>query len=409
MSVNAIEVRGVGKRYLLGQQAAAYDSLGEMLAGALSLRRHRGQREEMWALRDIDLTVKQGEAVGIIGSNGAGKSTLLKILSRITEPTVGVSRVRGRVGVMIEVGTGFHPDLSGRENVFLSGAVMGMRRKEIRRRYDDIVEFAGVERFLETPLKRYSSGMALRLAFAVAAHLEPELMLVDEILAVGDVEFQRRCLQRMNRLSSEGRTVVFVSHDLGAITRLCSRAIWAEKGRFVQEGVPADVVRDYYAALVGHGGEAQFEVEGDVGVSGVAVLNARGEIAAQPTRGEELTLQARLVAERAMPDVDLAVRLANREGTVVMNERWSDQPGMPTLVDAPGEHLVRLRVPPLLRPGDYVVSLWLGTEHEEYFQQEVLRFTLLPGTADSSESINRQRVVQPGVTWTHVGAPAGDG
>jgi lipopolysaccharide transport system ATP-binding protein len=232
MAVPTIEARGVGKQYRLGENAAMYGTLREALGTALRRGGGRsGPTRDIWALRDVDLSVHEGEAMGLIGSNGAGKTTLLRILARITEPTVGVTRTRGRVGALLEVGTGFHPELSGRDNVFLSGAVMGMTRSDVRRRFGEIIEFAGVEAFADTPLKRYSSGMRLRLAFAVAAHLEPELMLVDEVLAVGDYDFQRRCLNRMATLREEGRTVVFVSHDLGAITRLCSRAVWIDHGR----------------------------------------------------------------------------------------------------------------------------------------------------------------------------------
>jgi ABC-type polysaccharide/polyol phosphate transport system ATPase subunit len=403
MSANVIETRGLGKRYLLGEEQAAYGSLRESLASALSPKRRRGEsRDEIWALRDIDLSVRVGEAVGIIGTNGAGKSTLLRILARITEPSVGVARIRGRVGVMLEVGTGFHPELTGRENVYLSGAVMGMRRREIRKQYDDIVEFAGVERFLETPLKRYSSGMQLRLAFAVVAHLEPELMLVDEILAVGDVKFQRRCLERMNRLSEEGRTVIFVSHDLGAVTRLCSRAIWAEGGRVVRDGKPTEIVQAYYASLLGQAaGEAEFAVNQEVGVSHVAILDERGEVVERPARDESFTLQARVIAAHRVPLLDMGVSLMTNDGTVLIYEKWSDQPGTPELVPGPGEYLVRLKMPPMLRASDYVVRLWLANEQTTFFDRQVLRLSLVPTASDRRESLSRPRVVQPVVAWSH--------
>jgi ABC-type polysaccharide/polyol phosphate transport system ATPase subunit len=235
MGPATIEVQGVGKRYRLGEQAAAYGTLRDSLS---SVFRRRGgdtkARKEFWALRDVDLTIHEGEALGLVGGNGAGKTTLLRILARITDPTVGVTRTRGRVGALLEVGTGFHPELSGRDNVFLSGAVMGMTRRDIRRRFDEIVEFSGVEQFIDTPLKRYSSGMRLRLAFAVAAHLEPELMLVDEVLAVGDSDFQRRSLARMATLREEGgrssssamtsgRSRAFAPERCGSITGGCRR------------------------------------------------------------------------------------------------------------------------------------------------------------------------------------------
>ena len=344
--------------------------------------------------------MREGEALGIIGTNGAGKSTLLKILSRITEPSVGLARTRGRVGVLLEVGTGFHPELTGRENVYLSGAVMGMTRREVRRHYDEIVAFSGVERFLETPLKRYSSGMQLRLAFAVAAYLEPELMLVDEILAVGDVEFQRRCLQRMSRLSEEGRTVIFVSHDLGAVTRLCSRAVWMDGGRMARDGDPGEIVEAYYAAMLGRSSQSEFTVEREVGVSHVALLDEQGAMLDQPTRGAPFMLQARLVVLEPVPSLDLAIYMIASDGTVMLNEVWSDQRGMPELAAAPGEYLVRLNVPPVLRPDDYVAGLWVGTEQTDFVDRHVLRFSLAPHADDRQEWLSRRRAVQPPVAWT---------
>ena len=204
----------------------------------------------MWALRDVDFEIEEGDVVGIVGRNGAGKTTLLKVLARIVRPTTGVVRMRGRVGALLEVGTGFHPELTGRENVFLNGVVLGMSRREIDRRFDDIVEFAGVERFLDTPLKRYSSGMYLRLAFAVAAHIDPDILVVDEVLAVGDAEFQRRCLGRMSEFGREGRTVVFVSHDTGAVGQLCRRAIWLEHGKVRDDGSVESVLAAYLRDVV---------------------------------------------------------------------------------------------------------------------------------------------------------------
>jgi lipopolysaccharide transport system ATP-binding protein len=226
----AISARGLGKRYRLGERArykALRDSIATLATGAL---RRRTPPEHVWALRDLSFDVAQGESLGIIGRNGAGKSTLLKLLSRITEPTEGEALIRGRVGSLLEVGSGFHPELTGRENVFLNGAILGMHRAEIRRKFDEIVAFAGVERFIDTPVKRYSTGMYLRLAFAVAAHLETEILLVDEVLAVGDAAFQVKGLERMSRVAGEGRTVLFVSHNLESVARLCPRSILLTNG-----------------------------------------------------------------------------------------------------------------------------------------------------------------------------------
>jgi ABC-type polysaccharide/polyol phosphate transport system ATPase subunit len=235
MAATIIKAQGLSKRYRLGE--GGYVTLREKLDERLRPRRQtRNAAQEIWALRDVDISIDEGEIVGIVGRNGSGKTTFLKTVARIVRPTTGSVAVRGRVGALLEVGTGFHPELTGRENVFLNGVVLGMSRREIARRFDEIVEFAGVERFLETPLKRYSSGMYLRLAFAVAAHIDPEVMIVDEVLAVGDAEFQARCLGRMSELGREGRTVLFVSHDTGIVGQLCSRAIWLDGGRVRGDG-----------------------------------------------------------------------------------------------------------------------------------------------------------------------------
>ncbi len=245
MSAPAIRSELLSKRYRLGERRP-FKSLRESLSGAfrrpLAGRRHR---EHIWALDAVSFEIAEGEAVGVIGRNGAGKSTLLKVLSRITQPTSGRAEVRGRIGSLLEVGTGFHPELTGRENISLNGAILGMKRAEIAAKFDEIVDFAGVERFIDTPVKRFSSGMYLRLAFAVAAHLEPEILLVDEVLAVGDLAFQKKCLGRMKSVSREGRTVLFVSHNLAAIRSLCSRALLLQDGRLEAAG-PADEVIERY-------------------------------------------------------------------------------------------------------------------------------------------------------------------
>lgn len=246
MSDSVIHVEGLGKKYIIGHEKhERYTALRDVMAnGAKSLLKsfQRGKspeldpsNEEFWALKDVSFEIKQGDRVGIIGRNGAGKSTLLKILSRITEPTEGKITIRGRVASLLEVGTGFHPELTGRENIFLNGAILGMGREEIRRKFDEIVAFAEVERFLDTPVKRYSSGMYVRLAFSVAAHLEPDILIVDEVLAVGDAAFQKKCLGKMEDVGKEGRTVLFVSHQMAAIQNLCQRVIWINQGQVIND------------------------------------------------------------------------------------------------------------------------------------------------------------------------------
>ncbi len=257
----AIRAEGLGKRYRIGQlqrYKALRDTMAEAFAAPFRRLRALGRSSDpnggvqdatIWALKDVSFEIPAGAVVGIIGRNGAGKSTLLKVLSRITEPTEGCAEIAGRVGSLLEVGTGFHPELTGRENVFLNGAILGMRRGEIERKFDEIVAFAEVEKFVDTPTKFYSSGMYLRLGFAVAAHLEPEILLVDEVLAVGDVEFQRKCLGKMSEVAHQGRTVLFVSHNLAAVQSLCERACLLEAGRLARSGPAGEVIKDYLESL----------------------------------------------------------------------------------------------------------------------------------------------------------------
>lgn len=242
MSDIAIRVQNVSKRYVIGNTSSG--SLQETIGG-LFRKNHSESSEEFYALRDVSFEVKRGEAMGIIGKNGAGKSTLLKVLSRITEPTTGRIEIDGRVSSLLEVGTGFHPELTGRENIFLNGTILGMKRQEIKDKFDEIVAFSGVEKFLDTPVKRYSSGMKVRLAFAVAAHLEPEILIIDEVLAVGDAEFQKKCLGKMEDVAGEGRTIIFVSHDMGAVKRLTHRCVFLQSGRVSMLSTTEKVVEKY--------------------------------------------------------------------------------------------------------------------------------------------------------------------
>ena len=250
MSSAVIYVERLGKQYRVGERER-YLALRDIITRAISSplkRKTKRANEMMWALKDINFEVAQGEVVGLIGRNGAGKTTLLKLLSRITRPTTGFAEIRGRVGSLLEVGTGFHPELTGRENIYLSGAILGMSKQEINRKFDAIVTFAEVERFLDTPLKHYSTGMQMRLAFAVAAHLEPEILLVDEVLAVGDLEFQKKCLGKMQEVSRSGRTIIFVSHQMNQIRRLCERVLWIDAGQIRESGPTGQIAAKYESA-----------------------------------------------------------------------------------------------------------------------------------------------------------------
>jgi lipopolysaccharide transport system ATP-binding protein len=291
----AVSVDGLGKRYRIGHQRERYGRLTESLAGVarlpLDMLRGRGRssHECFWALRDVTFDLNRGDVVGVIGRNGAGKTTLLKVLSRITEPTTGRAELNGRVGSLLEVGTGFHPELTGRENIFMSAAVLGMRRRDVTRRFDEIVDFAGVEAFLDTPVKRYSSGMQVRLGFAVASHLEPEILFVDEVLAVGDAAFQAKCLGRIEAIGASGRTVIFVSHSMPAILRLCPRALLLEQGRVVAQGPTHEVVRAYLETDIGRTSERSWgadEAPGD----DVARLRSIRVLAPAGSRADEVDI-----------------------------------------------------------------------------------------------------------------------
>jgi len=263
----SIKIENVSKRYRIGGLHPGYMTFREMIGGAVTapfrkLKRGNGQ-QTLWALSDVNLEIGQGELVGIIGHNGAGKSTLLKILSRVTKPTTGEVELFGRIGSLLEVGTGFHPDLTGRENIYLSGAILGMRRAEIDRKFAEIVAFSELEKFIETSVKWYSSGMYVRLAFSVAAHLEPEILMMDEVLAVGDAAFQQKCLDKMHEIRQQGRTILFVSHDMAAITRLCKRVVLLENGKITQDGEPREVVKRYLSSSWKTGALREWENQQD--------------------------------------------------------------------------------------------------------------------------------------------------
>jgi len=305
MCDSIISVQNLSKRYMIGRQADKGDGLRHALERAVRapftmLRAdagpHRPKNEEFWAVRDLNLEIKQGEIMGIIGRNGAGKSTLLKLLSRITEPTTGTIRLRGRVACLLEVGTGFHPDLTGRENIFLNGAILGMSRVEIKRKFDEIVAFAEIDKFLDTPVKRYSSGMYVRLAFAVAAHLEPEILIVDEVLAVGDAEFQKKCLGKIEDVSTkEGRTVILVSHQMTGIQHLCTRCILMDQGRLVLEGSTHMIITAYMKkckSLAGAdiGSRKDRVGQGDVRLTAIELRDLSGNILREAISGNDVVI-----------------------------------------------------------------------------------------------------------------------
>jgi lipopolysaccharide transport system ATP-binding protein len=399
-----IAVENLSKRYLVehkpGSQGhkrytALRDVIGAELRNfarqAVDLARgqypsQRREIEEFWALKDVNFEVKEGEVIGIIGRNGAGKSTLLKILSRITEPTAGRVMLRGRVGSLLEVGTGFHPELTGRENIFLNGAILGMTRREIAKKFHEIVAFAEVERFLDTPVKRYSSGMYVRLAFAVAAHLEPDILVVDEVLAVGDIEFQQKCLGKMDEVSRrEGRTVLFVSHNMGVISKLCPTTIWLDRGVIRRHGSTAAVIREYLSQgglnrdrIVKLDDLQRQYVEGD----DVRLLSIEWLCDLPLRHGEEL--KARLVFETRAPVANLAVGIGfcDLGGKRILSYDTDLQDGYRPHLPRPGVYAVEVEIDVLpLQSDTYVLDI--GCRNGEFgmfdFIPSALQLEVLPG------------------------------
>lgn len=375
-----ISVENLGKAYLVGHESAdreRYVALRDVIArqARILLRNARamalGQQivqgdeiEEFWALEDVSFNVNQGEVLGIIGRNGAGKSTLLKLLSRITEPTKGRITLRGKVASLLEVGTGFHPELTGRENIFLNGAILGMKRAEIRRKFGEIVEFAEVERFLDTPVKRYSSGMYVRLAFAVAAHLDPEVLVVDEVLAVGDAHFQKKCLGKMHDVASnEGRTVIFVSHNMASIKTLCTRVVCLAGGRLVADGEPDAVIHQYLHADGGGSFDGNIPEErprqyetGEIRFRRVRISTDLGECVGSLETGHEHEITVDFSVTEPIDDVFLEIGITDSDGNQLTQSRFPRhaEPGLDLEV---GDFRVRVRSSLNLFPGSYSILL----------------------------------------------------
>jgi lipopolysaccharide transport system ATP-binding protein len=359
------------------------------------------------ALKGVSFEVNDGEIVGIIGKNGAGKSTLLKILSRVTLPTEGCIRYRGRVGSLLEVGTGFHPELTGRENIFLNGAILGMERDEIRQRFDEIVSFAGVERFIETPVKRYSSGMQVRLAFAVAAHLEPEILVIDEVLAVGDIDFQRKCIGRMNDLGSAGRTILFVSHNMDAVRRLCHRVVVLEDGQVVFNGSTEGGINYYtnkYSEL--DSGELTVDQQESlpVQITRCAVLDRRGGLTRRIDYADEFFVDMTIRVRKPNPDYYCTFQVFDAEGHALLYSTDWENEVAPITKQPEGDFTYRLKLPArLFRPGTYWINASISNRHQFTIMslQKQLTFEIT-----DTESIRAQRslyssgtMVAPEIQW----------
>ena len=379
-TANSIEVGGLSKRYVLGERTES-GQLREHLVKLLKFGRATKRPDILWALRDLSFEIPEGQVVGIIGRNGAGKSTLLKILSRITHPTSGSVRVRGRVASLLEVGTGFHEELTGRENVYLNGSILGMKRREIDRHFDAIVEFSGLEQFIDTPIKRFSSGMRLRLGFAVAAHLDPDVLIVDEVLAVGDAGFQKKCIATMADLRNGGRTVLFVSHNMAAVENLCSRGIWIDKGQLRMDGPSKDVIKAYLSTYAGEDSQnSALAVEGRMGSGEVRYTDVK--LLAQdgtPSRviqsGDAMTLRLHFRASEQVLQPNFIVRFYTSMGTLVSETgSWLYGATIPCLKQ--GDGYVDLELDAMnLNPSRYMISLSItGGAEDKMMDSEVHTF-----------------------------------
>jgi lipopolysaccharide transport system ATP-binding protein len=407
-----ITVENLGKEYRLGTRGAAYSTLRETLTNAMLSRRPSTRKNgnaspgTIWALRDVSFEVQPGEVVGIIGRNGAGKSTLLKILSRVTEPTLGRVKLFGRVGSLLEVGTGFHPELTGRENIFLNGSILGMSRKEISRRFDEIVAFAEVERFVDTPVKRFSSGMYLRLAFAVAAHLEPEILIVDEVLAVGDAAFQQRCLGRMREVATEGRTVLFVSHNMGAISRLCERCLLLDQGRLVSSGATTQVVQTYMSGGMAH--RAEYTQPPDpakaINLRSASLVDTDGLVCPEVGYDESPRFILEYEVNRAVSGVSVGVAVFTSDGTCAF--ATADFDAQPELLSQrlPGNYRAEVEIPSRwLNVAMYSVAVHIANAGtgEVYDAVDALIFNVIDtGSPGSRNGVERRGVLQPFLSWS---------
>ena len=404
-----IRVQGLSKQYHIGGPTAPYSTLRETLMDLarkpMRALRRNGDTSTFWALKDLDFEIAPGEIVGIIGRNGAGKSTLLKILSRITEPTIGRAELYGRVASLLEVGTGFHPELTGRENIFLNGSILGMARKEIESKFDEIVAFSEVEKFIDTPVKHYSSGMYVRLAFAVAAHLQPEILIIDEVLAVGDYTFQQKCLNKMQDVSTGGRTVLFVSHNLGAINRLCNRCLLLEGGKLIASGPTASVVQSYMTS--GLVQRPEFTQPSNpakaINLLRVALTGADGEIRSEIRYDECLSFEFVYETNQPVTGTSLGLMVYTLDGTCAFTSADIDANQEFLKVRNPGTYYARVTVPAqCLNVGRYSVKVGMANAMSGtiYDNVEAIIFRIVDtGTPGSVNGIRRPGILQPMLNW----------
>jgi lipopolysaccharide transport system ATP-binding protein len=416
----AIRAENLGKRYRIGEYVAEYRTLRDALVEiarspirrlSKSVKDAEGKADTIWALREVSFELRRGQVLGVIGRNGAGKSTLLKILSRVTEPTEGYAEIHGRVGSLLEVGTGFHPELTGRENIFLNGAILGMRRAEIERKFDEIVSFAEVETFIDTPVKRYSSGMYLRLAFAVAAHLEPEILVVDEVLAVGDAEFQRKCLGKMSEVAKEGRTVLFVSHNMSAIARLTEDTIVLEQGIIICSAPTAEAIDFYMTSDLAQAGERRWnedELGEDLGAFvpiALRVLDHQGRITNHVFSSKSFLVEFEYLLREEISGLRTGLYLTTSQGEPVFTSFDTDdeEDFQARVVRYPGRHVSRCHIPAdLLNEGRFVLGVNASVFRiRSYFTDEHALTFAVDGTgAPGSHWQERRRgPVRPALKW----------
>jgi len=415
-----IRAEGLGKQFRIGARRAPYLTLRESLAGAIRapVKLIRGGAREsastIWALRDLAFEIMPGEIVGIIGRNGAGKSTLLKILSRITEPTTGRVDVYGRVGSLLEVGTGFHPELTGRENIYLSGAILGMRRREIARKFDEIVSFAEVEEFIDTPVKHYSSGMYLRLAFAVAAHLEPEILLVDEVLAVGDYGFQQKCIKKAGQVAGDGSTVLLVSHNLAVLGDIARTALWLDKGEIQQIGPLSSVIKSYLSSGRIASGEWRLECAPETTaayVSGVKVRQGGSISRAEVMIDQPFEIKLTYIVRRTMVFCRVGILLSNSMGTVIFSTAEADDESISPLEKEPGQYTARCIVPGWLLAHDtYYLTPHIDDAplHRLFTAEQACSFTVVENAPRGTAHYGRPGIIAPKLTWSVCTKDVGD-
>jgi len=425
-SETAIEVENISKYYRIGVKEEMNDALTSILFNFVkkpisnyykyrSLYRFNDKEiiasrnsdsvpeDILWALRDIDLEVKRGEIIGVIGSNGAGKSTLLKILSRITHPSTGYAKIMGRVSCLLEVGTGFHPELTGRENVYLNGTVLGMKKSEIDAKFDEIVDFSGIEKFIDTPVKRYSSGMKVRLAFSVAAHLEPEILIIDEVLAVGDAQFQKKCLGKMDTVAKQGRTLLFVSHNMGAVNQLCTRAVLLENGRIINQGKTEDIISAYLMDNVEKSSRwicPEDHPQNDMRINCVRVLTNGDQATTVVDHDQGFSLELQYDIYKEVSDAVVMCRITDSMGNIVFSSWDTDAMASSFQTRKSGKYITKCKIDGnLLKPGIYLVSVGAFIlksktfgffENILSFEVSPLGYTLNPG---------RRGIVAPVFDW----------